>query len=80
MSVVDIYKFIKEYFPFYKNTQNSLWKNAVRHSLSQYKVEFITVLGFQYVSCLFVCNLRDWMSRRGLIEEPRSIANTESML
>ena len=37
MSVVDIYDFIKEHFPYFKYTTNSLWKNAVRHSLSQYK-------------------------------------------
>ena len=37
MSVVDIYHFIQTHFPFFKYTKNSLWKNSIRHSLSQYK-------------------------------------------
>ena len=37
MSVMDIYHFIKTHFPFFKYTKNSLWKNSIRHSLSQYK-------------------------------------------
>ena len=37
MSVMDIYHFIQTHFPFFKYTKNSLWKNSIRHSLSQYK-------------------------------------------
>ena len=41
MSVVDIYHFIKIHFPYFKHTKNSLWKNSIRHSLSQYKVKML---------------------------------------